>query len=161
RRSSTKSVSQCTWRASRISALRWSSPPIASSAARRASSGDRPLAIPSSIRCSRWNRSSSSISLSTRRRRKIDRIRRGAVYHQCSGRMWISSRLRESDHLRDGRRQPPPVRRLRLELLPPDARQRVELRLAFVLGLLPLRADPPFLLELVQCRIERALRDLQ
>src|SRR5262249_33057469 len=126
---------------------------MARSAPSRASSGDSPRAIPSSILWSRWKRSSSSSSSSTRRRRKIDRSRSGAVYHQCSRR---TSGLRELDDVRDGGGEPPPVRRLGLELPPPEARDRVELRAPVVLGLLPLGPDPALLLELVERRVERS-----
>src|SRR5262249_32921331 len=154
-----KSVSQWMPRVSRISSLRWSRPPIAIRARRQASSEVSPSAIPSSTLRSRWNRSSSSSSLSTWRRRKIDRTRSGAVNHQCSS--FTVLRLRERDDLGDRGRQPLPVRRLGLELLPAQPREGVELRFPVVLGRLPLRLDPAFLLELVERRIERALADLE
>src|ERR1700732_5220908 len=107
--------------------------------------------MPSSILCSRWNWSSSSSSLSTRRRLKMDFSRNGAVNHQCSIFMAFLLGLCELDDVRDGGRQPLPVRRLRFEFLSAQAGERVELRPPVVFRLLPLGPDPAFLLQLVQC----------
>jgi hypothetical protein len=57
----------------------------------------------------------------------------------------------------DGGRQALPTGELALELLAAFACQRVELGVAPVLAVLPLRLDPPLLLEPMQGRIQRAL----
>src|SRR4030095_7333057 len=44
---------------------------------------------------------------------------------------------------------------------PPTLRQRVDLRAPPRVGLSPLRRNEPLLLETMECRVERALRDLQ
>src|SRR4029077_8822634 len=120
---------------------------------------ESPLAMPSSILRSRWNCSSSSSSRSTRLPRRIDRNRKGSVNHQCSIRMALS--LRNLDDLRNGRRETPPVRRLQFELPLSQARERIKFRPPVILGLLPLGGDPAFLFELVQCRVQGSLADLQ
>jgi hypothetical protein len=63
--------------------------------------------------------------------------------------------------VRDGRRQPLPVRRLRFELPSAQAGERVKLRSPVVFRLLPLGRDPALLLQLVQCRVERSFADLK
>src|SRR5262249_3266722 len=57
--------------------------------------------------------------------------------------------------------EPTPVRGLGVELPAAEPRQRVELRAAVVLGLLPLRVDPALLLELVEGGGEGALAHLK
>src|SRR5207302_1466396 len=109
------------------------------------------MAIPSSILCSRWNRSSSSSSRSTARRRRIDLNRKNITFLS----------LRKLDDLRNGRRQPPPVRRFRFQLLPSRTRERIELRAPVILRLLPFGGDPAFLLQLVESRIKRAFAYLE
>ena len=61
----------------------------------------------------------------------------------------------------DGVREPLPAARLFDQLLAAGLGQLVELRLAVVVGVAPLRGDQPLLLEPVQRRVERALVDLQ
>src|SRR5947209_2801144 len=61
----------------------------------------------------------------------------------------------------DRRRQAAPVGGFLLEMPAAGPRERVELRAAVVLARLPLRGDPPLLLQLVQRRIQRPVADLE
>jgi hypothetical protein len=63
--------------------------------------------------------------------------------------------------VRDGGREPLPVRRLRFELLPAQPGERIKLGPPVVFCLLPLGCDPAFLLQLVQSRVEGSFANLQ
>jgi hypothetical protein len=54
-----------------------------------------------------------------------------------------------------------PVGGLFFQMLAPESGERIKLRAAVVLCLLPLGGDPAFLFELVQSRIEGSFADLQ
>src|SRR4029077_20624000 len=69
--------------------------------------------------------------------------------------------LRALDQQLHGRREALPGFQLALQLLPPLARDRVELRVAPQVRRLPFRANPSLLLEAMERRIERALADRQ
>src|SRR6476661_4262870 len=58
-------------------------------------------------------------------------------------------------------REPLPLCRLGPERRAASLRQLVELRVPSRVGLAPLRRNEPLLLETVQCRIQRPLRDLE
>src|SRR5262245_43899982 len=68
--------------------------------------------------------------------------------------------LRRAHHAGDGCREPIPVGALLLELPAPEARQRIEARVAAGVGRRPRRAEPAALLEAMQRRIERPLLHL-
>src|SRR5204862_44885 len=70
-------------------------------------------------------------------------------------------RVRVADHQSDGVRETFPAFELARELPSARGRERIELRLAARVGDSLLRPDPSLLLEAMQSRIERALRDLQ
>src|SRR5262245_22371472 len=71
------------------------------------------------------------------------------------------SRLRKLHDCRNRRRQSLPIRRFLLELPSSKPGQRVELRATVVLTGLPFGLDPSRLLQLVECRIERAIAHLE
>src|SRR5713101_7701345 len=81
--------------------------------------------------------------------------------HRTSLGALLRSSLLESDNMGDGGREALPVRCLRFELFPTQARQRIKFRAPVILGLLPLGGDPAFLLQLVQCWIKGSFADLQ
>src|SRR5215217_4691516 len=127
-------------------------------AASRAAAGAMPRRTFSAVSRSRWYWNSSSSSRSTRRWRKSERSRSGMRRIQRSS---VMSHLLEPDDRRDGRGETVPVVRFELELLSPGARERVELGAAVVFAWPPFGGDPPFLLELVQGGVERAVADLK
>src|SRR5580765_1587409 len=76
-------------------------------------------------------------------------------------RLGMTSSLGISQHQPNRRRESLPLRRLRLERRAAGLRQLVELRVSPRIRLTPLRRDEPLLLEAMQRRIQRTLRDLQ
>src|SRR5580765_86157 len=143
-------------RVSRHASFCWSSPPIAITARRRASSGVTPRETCASTCRSRWKRSSSSSSASTRLDETSDRHRSRNLVIQRP-----MSHLFQSHDGGDRSGETFPVSGLTFQLLPPRPGQFVELRTATELAGLPLRLDPTFLLQLVQCGIQRSIADLQ
>lgn len=99
---------------------------------KRASFGESPLAMPSSIFRSRWNWSSSSSSCSTWRRRKRERSEAERCTASVEGawdllrRVWRSGLL-ESYDMRDGGREAAPIGGFFFQVLAAGPRKRVEL----------------------------------
>src|SRR5215475_7503273 len=71
------------------------------------------------------------------------------------------SGLLQPHHARDCAREALPICGFLLQLLPSQARERVELGSPVVFGRFPLGRDPAFLLQFVQRRIEGAAADLE
>src|SRR5215469_4012910 len=106
-----------------------------------------PASCSSSMRSVTWKRSSRSRSRSRR-----------------PGRMALRSRpshLRIAQNLANARRQPYPAFLFFGELFAAERRERIEARLAILLGHAPFRAYPTGLLHAMQRRVERALLDTQ
>src|SRR5689334_18853625 len=78
-----------------------------------------------------------------------------------SRRSTVISHLLKSHDRGNGAGETFPVAAFDLELFATGASERVELGASVVLGLAPLGGDPPFLLELMERGIERAVADLQ
>src|SRR5262249_9319965 len=101
---------------------------------------------------------SSFSSWSTCLRRNRERKRKGTVYSQCSGRI---SGFLQLDDLGDSRREPVPVGSFFFQLAAAQPGQRIEFGATIVLTGPPLGRDPSFLLQLVECRVQRSVADLQ
>src|SRR6266436_6209047 len=71
------------------------------------------------------------------------------------------SRLLQTDDLRNRQGEPFPIGGLLFQMPPADARERVEFGAAPQLARFPFSRDPAFLLQLVQCRVERSIADLE
>src|SRR5688500_8029515 len=155
-RSSSMKPSPREWRSSSFSP---SSPPNATRAWRSASFRGTPARTRSSVKASTWKRSSSDISCSNRARRKrpLRTERKTASVH--ISRLRVVYRRAQCRPDRGG--ETVPARRLFLQPLPPRRRERVELRLAVVIALAPLRVDEPLMLEAVQRWVERALGNVE
>src|SRR5215471_15917670 len=80
---------------------------------------------------------------------------------RCRGLARRGRTSQPGEHARDGGGDALPVARLFRKLLPSLARKLVELRLAVVFRVAPLRVDQALLLEPMQRRIERSLVYLQ
>src|ERR1039458_2910997 len=143
-------------RASRHSSRKCSTPPNSRRAARPASVAPNPRARFFSASIARWKLSSSSSSLSTRRRETSARSRIARSFQPMS---CLVSCLFQ--HPPDRHRQPRPRFRLHAELLAPRCRQFVKPRAPPHLRSAPFRRDPPLVLQTVQRRIERSLVDPQ
>src|SRR5262245_10025478 len=148
-RSSTTAVPRASRHVSAASATE----PKRSRAIFRASSRVRPLARCFCVSRSTWKASSSSSSASTRRGADNARTRRNR------SRTFITSR--QFHHAPDGRRHPLPLADFNGQLPPSGRRQLVVLRAAAQLRHAPLGFNPSLVLEAMECRIERALIDLQ
>src|SRR5712691_3526509 len=143
-------------RVSRQASFCWSSPPIAITARRRASSGVTPRETCASICHARWNCSSSSSSASTRLDATSDRHRSANLVIQRP-----MSHLFQSDNRGDRGGEAFPVGGFTFQLLTTRSRQFVELRTATQLAGLPLRLDPTLLFQLVEGGIQGTIADLQ
>ena len=69
--------------------------------------------------------------------------------------------LRHSDHQSNGVRQPVPLRQLLIELGSAGGGEGVELGVPSGFGFAPLGAEPALLLQPMERRVQRALRDLE
>src|ERR1700680_5184476 len=114
-----------------------------------------PRRIFSCVKASRWERNSTSRLSSSLRLRKKPNSR------EPNMRIRLISRSLRAQQTRDDPGHALPAFRLRGELLPARARQRVILGLAIVVRDAPLRADPPALLQPQQRRVQRPLVQLQ
>src|SRR5712671_4978016 len=119
-------------------------------AARAASSRDIPAAMFSAVRCSRWKRSSSSISCFTARCCPIQRRQRRIFPSSFI----VSCRLQNQGN---SAMDPLPDCHLGLQLPAACPRQRIEFRPSVILRFAPLRRNPTFCLLAVEARIKRPL----
>src|SRR5688572_11436464 len=159
-RSNTRAARPGRPRRSRWACLAPATLPIRTSAWRRASSGVMPARMLSSVCRSMWLCSSSANSRSPAPGRTkpaiLDHHARSVLMTALTS--LVFARRQEARHDR-GRLGPLP--RIALDLFPAGLGELVELGLAVVVGHAPRGADQPFLLQLEQSRVERAVVDRQ
>src|SRR5215216_1684208 len=138
---------------SRQYCLVYSRLPKRAAASRRASSGDRPCSMSSSVRRAMWNASSASTSLATRRLLREGRwISRGGVG-------WSDIALGVVQHAEQDAHVFAELGDFALELAAPCGRDGVELRAVVLLGRAPRGFDEAFALEAVEGLVERGVFD--
>src|SRR3954468_7836872 len=145
-------------RSSHVSSRQRATPPKASSARRRATSGGRPVCSFFRVSISMGKRSSSSSSRACRERPNRERIAEPISWCHAIG---SSSLEGEAEDAVDGARRALPLRDLRPELPASLARQLVVAGTPVVLARAPLRADPPAPEHALQGRVERPLVDVE
>src|SRR6059058_1382655 len=123
------------------------------SASALSSAGDQPRATYSCARICKWNRSSSSISLSKRAFWKTP-ARRARTTRQP----FIS---RAPHHAGDRSRETDPVRLLQFKLLPPLPGQAIETRALIVIRNAPFVFNPALQDKALQRRVKRAFLDCE
>src|SRR5215207_6251867 len=152
------------FRVSRTSSENRSTPPKASSAARRAVAGSMPARMFCSVSMSRWNASSADISRSVAPRWNRARSRRRQPPSRSfplGARDVISVISRALENEVDRADVIAPAARLGAQRSPAGRGERVVPRRVVLLGALPFALDPALLLEARQGGVERSLSHAQ